>query len=110
MAIHHSVEHMGAWFFAEMDADNNGIVTRAEREASVHREWFFDFSKVYLNGDGELTKDEYIKALRINRQPIPPRKREPHLASKSLTQPSRCERFLWPRPARPNPGDIRYHR
>jgi len=71
MAMHHSVEHMGAWFFAEMDADENGIVTRAEREASVHREWFLDFSKVDLNGDGELTKDEYIKALRINHSTNP---------------------------------------
>jgi len=71
MAAHHSVEHMGAWFFAEMDADENGIVTPAEREASAHSEWFFDFSKVDLNGDGELTKDEYIKALRIHHSTSP---------------------------------------
>ena len=65
MAAHHSIEHMGAWLLTEMDADKNGIVTRAEREASAHREWFLDFSKVDLNGDGQLTKDEYIRALRI---------------------------------------------
>jgi len=71
MAIHHSVEQMGAWFFKEMDADKNGIVTPTEREASAHREWFFEFSKVDLNGDGELTKDEYIKALRLSHSASP---------------------------------------
>jgi len=65
-AIHHSLDKMGAAFFSMMDENNDGIVTREERDKSPHQEWMVDFSKVDLNGDGKLMKEEYIKALKIN--------------------------------------------
>lgn len=62
-AGHHSFETMGAAFFAMMDADDDGIVTKQERSDVLDKEWMVDFSQIDLNGDGKLTLDEYVEAL-----------------------------------------------
>lgn len=64
MAAHKDFDSMGAAFFAMMDADANGIVTREERAQAPHQEWMADFSRVDLDGNGELTQEEYLRALR----------------------------------------------
>ena len=63
-AAHHSIEMMGSAFFQMMDGDGNGIVTALERAKAPHKEWMVDFSLIDLNGDAELTKAEYLEALR----------------------------------------------
>ena len=63
-AAHHSIEKMGIAFFEMMDADGNGVVTQAERAKAPHKEWMVDFSQVDLNGDAQLTRAEYLEALR----------------------------------------------
>ena len=63
-AAHHSIEKMGTAFFLMMDADGNGVVSQAERANAPHIEWMVDFSQVDLNGDAQLTKAEYLEALR----------------------------------------------
>jgi len=69
-SIHNSFDKMGAAFFSMMDTNKDGIVTQEERTKSPHQEWMLDFSKVDLNGDGKLMKEEYIKALKINHPTI----------------------------------------
>jgi len=63
-AAHHPIEAVGQAFFKTMDADGDGVVTREERGSAPHQEFMLDFSKVDLNGDGELLLDEYLEALR----------------------------------------------
>tara|TARA_A100001037_G_scaffold56671_1_gene48955 strand:- start:71 stop:424 length:354 start_codon:yes stop_codon:yes gene_type:complete len=67
-AAHHSIEKMGNAFFEMMDADGNGVVTQAERAKAPHRKWMVDFSQVDLNGDAQLTRAEYLEALRKTHQ------------------------------------------
>ena len=47
-----------------MVANGNGVVTQAERAEAPHNEWMVDFSQVDLNGDAQLTRAEYLEALR----------------------------------------------
>ena len=64
VSAHHSIEKMEAAFFEMMDADGNGVVTQSERAKATHKEWMVDFSQVDLNGDAQLTRAEYLEALR----------------------------------------------
>ena len=70
MSAHHSLDKMGSAFFKMMDANADGIVTREERSVAPHQEWLVDFTSVDFDGDGKLTQDEYLEALKIHHPAI----------------------------------------
>ena len=63
-AAQHSIEKMGTAFIEMMDAVGNGVATQAERAEAPYKAWMVDFSQVDLNGDAQLTRAEYLEALR----------------------------------------------
>lgn len=59
-----SMESAAGWFFDQQDKNKDGILTQEERNQSANRDILAKFSKLDLNGDGQLTRDEYIEAFK----------------------------------------------
>lgn len=70
LPAHSEIAAFADMMFKKYDINQDGIVTQAERAKAPNQRWLMDFNKLDLDGNGELTRDEYIRAvIAIHRQP-----------------------------------------